>query len=202
MNSPPDKPPLSFERVTQIAESKLIRGEGLLRCAELATIVQESILFGRPEKYLLHAWCIMPNHVHIVLTPVYPNALSKILQGMKSFSSSSINRTTGRNGEFWERETFDHLIRRVDHFQGFIEYTNSNPVKAGLASSPAEYPFCTIGAGFEGDTLESWIDPRTTPFAELRSRGELPHLHKDAGSYFVTFRTRDAILPGQKAPKS
>jgi hypothetical protein len=70
-------------------------------------------------------------------------------------------------------------------------------VLAGLCHAPQDGPFSSCGAGFQPASNLEFVDPRKTPFSELRSRGELPHLAKEGGTYFVTFRLADAVVRNQ-----
>jgi hypothetical protein len=99
-------------------------------------------------------------------------------------------------GSLWERESFDHLIRRPEHVEHFIAYTENNPVVAGLCAKPADWPFSSCGTGFQ-HAIADFRAPREAPFVQPRSRGELPHLHKAGGTYFVTWRLFDALANRQ-----
>jgi uracil-DNA glycosylase family 4 len=117
-------------------------GECLLANPELAGIVRAALLRGADTRYRLHAWSVMPNHVHLVIEPLAEHALNDILQDIKSFTAHEINAATGRTGTFWQRESFDRLIRDDDEFDRYCAYVRQNPVKARLATSPELYAFC------------------------------------------------------------
>ncbi len=89
----------------------------------------------------------MPNHVHVVVAPWNEHTLPTILHSWKSFTSNSINRLLGRSGAFWERESFDHLIRNLRSFEKFVNYTVDNPVVAGLCASREEWEYSSCSAG-------------------------------------------------------
>ena len=183
---------ISPERTFDFCEPPLALGSCVLRDPKVAEIVQKALLHFEGDRYRLSAWCIMPNHVHVVLTPLGEHGLSDILHSWKSFTSNKINKVIGRKGALWERESFDHLVRTTAHFEKFIAYTEKNPVEAGLCKRPEDWPFGSCGAGFQPAFIE-FVAPRKIPFVEMRSRGELPHFEKHAGSYFVTFRLADAV---------
>jgi REP element-mobilizing transposase RayT len=86
----------------------------------------------------------MPNHVHAVVAPWAGHTLSRILHSWKSFTGTSLNRLGGRTGPFWERESFDHLIRDLASFEKFVEYTVQNPVVAGFCASPEQWEFSSV----------------------------------------------------------
>jgi putative transposase len=75
----------------------------------LVSLVEEVLWFGHGERYALHCYVIMPDHVHLLLQPLHGWSLGKILQGIKGFSSRQINKKLKRKGAFWQDENFDHL---------------------------------------------------------------------------------------------
>jgi len=107
-------------------------GECLLRQPQLATIVQETLLFFDEQHFRLDAWCVMPNHVHVVVTPYAGYELASILLSWKTHSAKMINKAVGRRGRFWQREYYDRLIRHQAAFDGIVSYVLKNPIKAGI----------------------------------------------------------------------
>ena len=185
----------NVEQMFDFCEPPLTLGSCVLRDKKIAETVQMALLCFEGERYKLSAWCIMPNHVHVVVTPLEENKLFAIVHSWKSFTSNKINKALRRKGVLWERESFDHLIRTPAHFEGFITYTEENPVKAGLCKHPQDWSFSSCGASFQMASVE-FVDPYKAPFVQPHSRGKLPHLEKPGGSYFVTFRLADAVQPG------
>ena len=116
-------------------------GSCLLRDPQAARIVEDSLLHFQGDRYALSAWCVMPNHVHAVVTPYHPRNLLEILHSWKSFTAHAINKQLNRTGSVWQEESFDHLIRRPEAFEGFVSYVENNPVAAGLAATAEEWPF-------------------------------------------------------------
>lgn len=107
-----------------------------LQCAE---IVQNAVLHFAGERYDLHAWCVMPNHVHTLFTPEPGWEWSKIVHSWKSFTSNQCNRVLGLAGRFWQRDPFDRYIRDQNHFEKTLRYIENNPVKAGLCEQPEDW---------------------------------------------------------------
>ena len=88
-------------------------------------------LLSRHEKlYDLIAFCIMPNHVHLLFRQTFP--LSETMKQIKGATAKTINEIVGRSGKLWETGYFDRLIRDERHFQTTYEYIKNNPVKAGI----------------------------------------------------------------------
>jgi len=187
--------PKSAEEIAAASEPSLTAGSCALRHPEIAVIVQNALIHFNEIRYTISAWCIMPNHVHVVVTPLLHYSIPAIMHSWKSFTSNHINKILGLDGPFWERESFDHLIRSFEDWVRFIRYTEDNPVLAGLCAKPENWPFSHCGAGFQPAFPEGFelIDSRKTPFVPLQCRGELPHLYKDGCTYFITFRQFDAV---------
>ena len=138
----PDGEERRAERMRRI-EVALDTGSGscFLRRPDVARIVRSTLLKFDGQRYGLHAWCIMPNHVHALVTPAPTITLSALLHTWKSFSAKQANRVLGRSGAFWMQEYFDRYIRDEDHFVSAVEYIHNNPVAAGLCASPPDWPF-------------------------------------------------------------
>jgi REP-associated tyrosine transposase len=105
----------------------------------MAKVMQETLLKFDGEKYRLIAWCIMPNHVHVLIEPYIP--LGKIAQSWKSYTgrwalAHNVELGLGVPGKtFWMREFWDRFIRDKNHLKSVIEYIHNNPVKAGLCQT-------------------------------------------------------------------
>ncbi|HEY1422257.1 MAG TPA: transposase [Candidatus Acidoferrum sp.] len=103
---------------------------------QVARIVADAIRHFDGKNYRLLAWCVMPNHVHVVFTPLADHKLAAILHSWKSFSAKQANLLLGRTGHFWQREYFDHLVRSEASLNKIIHYVQHNPEKAGLKDWP------------------------------------------------------------------
>jgi REP element-mobilizing transposase RayT len=114
-------------------------GECLLKDPRIAESVQNSFLFFDGDRYRVTAWVVMPNHAHMLLTPCTNHELSAILHSLKSYTANEANKLAGRNGQFWQSESFDRYVRDADHFQNVITYIENNPVKARLCKKPEDW---------------------------------------------------------------
>jgi REP element-mobilizing transposase RayT len=123
-------------------ESLLDSGAGAcwLRKAAIADMAASAMKLFAGQRYDLHAWVVMPNHVHAVLRPSGEYTLSSILHSWKSFTSKEANRLLQRGGgKFWQAESFDHYIRDDDERARIGDYVENNPVKARLCARPEEW---------------------------------------------------------------
>lgn len=82
----------------------------------------------------------MPNHVHVILRPLSSHALEDILHSWKSFTATAANKILGRTGAFWQKESYDHIVRDAHELQRTVKYVQENPSKAGLQNWPWVWP--------------------------------------------------------------
>lgn len=118
---------------------------------ELAGIVVDAVRFFDGHRYDLLAYAVMPSHFHWVFLPLpgWIAGLEKTDRSPREQIIHSINRHTayecnkrlGKNGEFWQHESYDHWVRDGDELERIIEYVEANPVKAGLVSAADLWPF-------------------------------------------------------------
>jgi REP element-mobilizing transposase RayT len=103
-----------------------------------AAVVEEALQFGVPERYRLFAWCIMPNHVHVLLEPLWE--LKKITQGIKGYTAHEINALQEQRGRvFWQDESYDHWARDEEEALRIIAYIENNPVAARLCARAEDW---------------------------------------------------------------
>ena len=104
------------------------------------TIALDAFVFEHSKTCWLHSLVVMPDHAHLVVTP-YPDwALERILERAKRVSSHHAKRELGLR-EVWERESFDHMLRSTESAEQKSEYIRMNPVRAGLVTSPDDWPW-------------------------------------------------------------
>jgi len=107
-------------------DSYLDAGWGSCILREHGETVASALRHFDGVRYDLHAWCVMPNHVH-VLASLHEEPLEQVLHTWKSFTAHQIGL-----GVIWQREYFDRIIRSVEHFESSRAYIRANPAKAGL----------------------------------------------------------------------
>ena len=95
----------------------------------------------------LHVAVVMPDHVHLIFTPLVNEerpevvALAEITKSIKGASAHLINQQMGSRGTVWQVESFDHVLRRSEQLDAKIAYLRANPVRAGLVNVPEEWPW-------------------------------------------------------------
>ena len=110
------------------------------------SIVLECCLHWHETKFSMHALVVMPDHVHLLLTPGRDESgaffgLSEILHQVKGVAAHKINKRLGRTGRVWQPESFDQALRRDEGIRQKAEYICANPVRAGLVPREDDYPW-------------------------------------------------------------
>ena len=109
-------------------------GECWLKDSNIAKVVVDALRRYDTLHYYLHAWTVMPNHVHVLFTVESNSTLSSVVQGWKGATAFHANRMLARTGRFWQPEYFDVLVKTSRQFEFCLRYILNNPVKAGLCT--------------------------------------------------------------------
>lgn len=138
-----------------------------LRQPHVATVIRDNLYHHHGDKYRLWAYCVMPNHVHVLLQPTStdertnPNRvfdpesqeclsdefsdrlspLSSIMHSLKSYTANRANVLLERSGQLWQHESYDHWVRDDAELERVAEYIAYNPVRAGFVSAPEQWTF-------------------------------------------------------------
>jgi REP element-mobilizing transposase RayT len=117
-------------------------GPRFLQQPEIAQIVADALCSGEYQfkRYELHSFVIMPNHVHILITPHV--VATRWLGPLKGVTAYHANRSLGRTGQpFWQEESYDHLVRSPVEMARIRSYIEQNPVSAGLVTAAEQFPW-------------------------------------------------------------
>ncbi len=131
----------------------------------LAGLVVNAMHHFAGERYDLLAFVVMPSHVHWVFRPLdawvnqvgRPGRLpprARIMHGLKRHTGRECNRLLGCRGAFWQDESYDHCVFDVDELGRVIDYTELNPVRAGLVATREQWPYSSAR-----DRAEAGISP-------------------------------------------
>ena len=111
-----------------------------MRKDPIGKLVEDAFLAFDGQRYRLHAWTIMPNHVHVLFSVMPDVSLGTIVSSWKRFTARQANVQLGRSGAFWQTDYWDRFIRNEAHFAAVEDYIDQNPVKAGLVSDALLWP--------------------------------------------------------------
>jgi putative transposase len=120
--------------------------------------------YRREGHYSLHAFVVMPEHVHLLLTPAIDVTIERAVQLIKGAYSHELGSLIGRDQEIWQRGFTDHRIRSEVDYIHHRNYIHRNPVERGIVTTPAEYRYCSAFPGFK---LDPW--PSAAEAAHLRA---------------------------------
>jgi putative transposase len=109
----------------------------------------------REHRFEIHAFVVMPEHVHLLLTPAYDVTLEHAIQFVKGGYSHALGSIIGRRREIWQRGFTDHRIRDDRDFVHHQNYIHQNPVKRGIVNDPREYRYCSAFPGYKLDEQPS-----------------------------------------------
>ena len=117
-----------------------------LKDPTIASIVSNALRHFNGQRYRLHVWTIMPNHVHVLFDEMKPFRLESIAHTWKSFTAHEANRILNRTGPFWQRESYDAVIRSARQFDFTARYILNNPVKAGFCKEVFDWQWTGCSA--------------------------------------------------------
>jgi len=133
---------LAMDRLLDRARS----GPLYLSQPALAAMIVDSLHYRENalEHFILHAFSVMPNHVHLLVTPLV--ALPKVTRSLKGITAKQANQMLARTGNpFWQEESYDHLVRNQPEFDRIRSYIEQNPVRAGLVMEAVQYRWSSAG---------------------------------------------------------
>lgn len=132
-----------------------------LRQEPLADMVVQAIHDNASvlDQYSLHAFVVMANHVHLLISPRIP--LPRVMRSLKGITAKRANVMLARNGSFWQEESYDHLVRNDEEFARIRRYIEENPVRAGLVRQAVEYPWSSAREAARGPLADQGVRPTT-----------------------------------------
>lgn len=99
----------------------------------------------------VHAYVLMTNHVHLLVTPSDIKGLGQLMKNLGQRYAQYINRTYQRSGTLWEGRFRSCIAGEDDYVLACHRYIELNPVRAGMVSHPAEYPWSSYRANAQGE---------------------------------------------------
>ncbi len=117
----------------------------------------KNLLTHRSEAYFIHEFVLMPDHIHLLITPTA--SLERAVQLIKGGFSFRVKKELGFNGEVWQRGFSDHRIRDAEDYDRHVHYIHLNPVKRHLCNVPAEFKYSSAYPGWKLDPVPQWLKP-------------------------------------------
>jgi putative transposase len=134
--------------------TKASQNRALFQVTEIAEIVVATLMHYRDRgEYLLHGFVLMPDHLHVLITPSSSNSLEKVMQFIKGGSSYRIRQQRGQKIDLWHPGFHDWTIRDAVDWNSKALYVHMNPVKAGLVERPEAWPYSSANGKLTLDPM-------------------------------------------------
>jgi putative transposase len=125
---------------------------------EDSPVIEVLLSYRTQKKYLLHEFVVMPDHLHLIITPK-GITLERSMQLIKGGFSFQFNKNLKTRRESWQPSFFDRRVRDAFEYQKFKDYIHHNPVKRGLCKNPQEFPYSSANPLFQLDEVPQWLKP-------------------------------------------
>jgi putative transposase len=129
----------------------------LFRAEPWARLFFKTLLAYRGKAYLLHEFVLMPDHFHVLITPL--GSLERAMQFVKGGFSHRAKKELGSNTEIWRRGFSDHRIRDAEDYNIHVNYIHLNPVRSQLCETPAAYACSSAHPGWKLDPIPQRLKP-------------------------------------------
>jgi putative transposase len=140
-------------------------------------------------------YCLMPNHVHLIVVPQRPDSLARALGRAHNLYSRWFNRLRRRSGHLWQNRFYSAPLGR-DHLLTALRYVDLNPVRAGLIERAVDYRWSSAGAHVSGRDSSGLLD--LAAWAEICPRNDwAPYLEAATQQEALLARIREATRSGK-----
>lgn len=157
------KPPrdhTSFGSRTYFITAKSWEGRAIFQSERSASLLIETLFDYRAQgKYDLHEFVVMPNHIHLLLTPGPTITIERVMQFIKGGFSHRAGKQLGPSLGTWERGYVDHRIRDTRDYDFHRDYIHQNPVRKALVNSTEQFPYSSANPKFKLDPLPQGLKP-------------------------------------------
>lgn len=137
----------------------------------------------------VHAYCLMTNHIHLLLTPPTADACMSLMKNLGQHYVQYINRSYGRTGTLWEGRYRSCLAQSARYVLACYRYIELNPVRAAMVDEPGAYPWSSYRSNAEGQG-DSWLRPS----AEFLNLADDPARRRDAYRALIRDGMETALL--------
>lgn len=130
------------------------QGRQVFQVPEIAEILLQTMFdYRERNEYLLHEFVVMPNHLHLMLTPSATTSLEKAIQLIKGGSSHRTHKQRQQGMQIWQEGFHDWTIRDADDWRSKVEYIRMNPARAKLVVNPEDWPYSSASGRFTLDPV-------------------------------------------------
>ncbi len=153
----PEREHATNNRQTYMVTSNTWGRRSLFQTEPWAKLFLDTLYQYRSQAYLLHAFVLMHEHFHVLITP--QSSLERAVQMIKGGFSYRAKKELRSNLEVWQKGFSDHRVRDADDYVIHVAYIHENPAKEGLSATPEAYPYSSAYPGFELDAVPQRLKP-------------------------------------------
>jgi putative transposase len=151
---------------TYFVTSRTWESRKLFIAEPICQVFVDTLLRYRQDgAFALHAFVLMPDHFHILLTPAQDKTLERAVQLIKGGSAHALGKERQLRFPVWQRGFSDHRVRDAADYAVHIRYIEQNPVRKGMVAEAAEYPWSSTSDAHEMDALPQGLKPEERSFA-------------------------------------
>ena len=161
---------------TYLVTTKAWQNVSVFQVKEVSEIVVTKLLEYRDKgNYLLHAFVLMPNHLHLIVTPSSTTSLEKAMQLIKGGSSHEIHRVRQYRMQVWQSGFHESTVKDWSDYKKKSDYIHFNSVVAKLVRRPEEWPFSSASQNYKLDPIPQGLKPLLVRSSDVRPEGPTPH---------------------------
>jgi putative transposase len=161
---------------TYFVTTKAWQGVSVFQVAEAAEIVITKILEYRDKgNYLLHEFVLMPNHLHLILTPADSVSLEKTIQLIKGGSSHEIHKVRPAKLQIWQPGFHESRVKDLLEYRNKADYIRFNPVTAKLVERPEDWTYGSVGGKYKLDPIPQGLKPTDLKSANVGAKAPTPN---------------------------
>jgi len=160
---------------TYFVTTKASQGISIFQVTEVAEVLLRKLLeYQSKTNYLLHEFVLMPDHLHLLLTPAESTTLEKAMQFIKGGSSHEIHKVRGNNAQVWQSGFHESRVRDWNDYKNKLDYIYFNPVVAKLADRSQDWPYSSASGQYQLDPIPQGLKPKMVEPENVGPEGPTP----------------------------
>jgi len=161
---------------TYFVTTKAWQSTSVFQVTEVAEILIGKLLeYQSKSNYLLHEFVVMPDHLHLLITPAESASLEKAMQLIKGGSSYEIHRIRGKKAQIWQSGFHESRVRDRNDYKTKLDYIHFNPVVAKLVARPQDWPYGSASGKYQLDPIPQGLKPKIAEPGNVGPEGPTPN---------------------------
>lgn len=161
---------------TYLVTTKAWQNVAVFQVTEIAEVVVAKLLeYRRKEYYLLHEFVLMPNHLHLLLTPSNRSSLERAMGLIKGGSSHETHCVRKNKIQIWQSGFHESRVTDPVHYKNKANYIHLNPVTARQARHPQDWPYSSAASKYHLDPIPPGLKPSVVTSVSVGPEGPTPN---------------------------